>query len=320
MTQPEKNELTAAVWLSTYEDKQKLLLLRIAYFLRLPDGYADLGQSKLARYCNCSERHIKRVVRTLKADGVLGVQLIKEKAWHNRYALNLAALMARQSTRDLIQSPEDPITSPVSAGGQVGPLPDRSPSVGQVATPGGGPVKSQEGVLTVQSKEGKKESASADLIPDETPVEPRTEPPTPAKEWKPKYAKAEDVPETERAFYLTRRLFKCLGCPKHHEGNLRDWETELTPLVHQFDFPEMYNAIRWATVEDTNWPQYIRRPKNLVDNAEKIVDAYRAHLRGKATHERTVKQPAQAIARVKVNVAPSNYGTGKIELQGGEKL
>ena len=107
MTQPEKNELTAAVWLSTYENKQKLLLLRIAYFLRLPDGYADLGQSKLARYCNCSGRHVRRLQTKLEADGVLVTQLVNEKTWHNRYALNLAMLMTRQTTGDAIESGGD---------------------------------------------------------------------------------------------------------------------------------------------------------------------------------------------------------------------
>lgn len=85
------------------------------------------------------------------------------------------------------------------------------------------------------------------------------------------------------ASQLTDRTYtQTSGIPGFHL-NLSEWEREFDTLCDQFDFPELYEATRWAVEVDTNWPPTIRRPKNIVDNAAKIVDGYRAYQRGKAT-------------------------------------
>lgn len=151
--------------------------------------------------------------------------------------------------------------------------------------------------------------------PERPPVDEKPQPPA---DWKPQYEKPEDVPRAEQAFYLTRRLFACLGKPKNHLKSLPDWERQLTPLCDQFEFPEMYAAMKWATREDTFWSGVIKRAENWVKNADKIMDAYRAHLRGKATYERNKKQEAAKVDAKKQ--APSNYGTGQIKLEGTYEL
>ena len=160
--------------------------------------------------------------------------------------------------------------------------------------------------------------------PDAPQVSPEAEPKAKTPDaydpkWKPEYQKPEDVPREKQAFYLTRRLFKCLDSPKNYIPELKNWTRELNPLCDRFDFPEMYGAIKWAVREDTYWSQYIRRAANLVKNADKVMDAYRAQLRGKATHERFLKQ-VEAEKTKPTKTAPSNYGTGTIELQGGERI
>ena len=220
MTQPEKNELTAAVWLSTYENKQKLVLLRIAYFLRLPDGYADLGQSKLARYCNCSERHVRRLQTKLEADGVLVTQLVHEKTWHNRYALNLAMLMTRQTTGDAIESGGDQSRSG-------SPESDRSATPGPVKSARGGPVGSEEGVLssalTKHSTVPYRTDADAYLHNSETKPAATPEPaPAPsklainiAKEWGETYGLPNGDPVDFEKFLRKQGVE-----PKHSENEL----------------------------------------------------------------------------------------------------
>lgn len=196
---------------------------------------------------------------------------------------------------------------------------------------GSGP-RSEGGTPYSRSQENKTTRDAISTPDTETPDAPQVSPEAEPKaktpdasdpEWKPEYQKPEEVPREKQAFYLTRRLFRCLDSPKNYVPDLKDWERELDPLCDRFDFPEMYRAIKWAVREDTYWSQYIRRAANLVKNANKVMDAYRAHLRGKATHERFVKQAKDEKAKPApsaVKTAPSNYGTGKIELQGGEKL
>lgn len=126
-----------------------------------------------------------------------------------------------------------------------------------------------------------------------------------------------ELPAAEQPQHLTVHLWKCLGSPKHHAHELKDWEVELRPLCGQFDFPELYKATKWALCESPHWPQYIRRAANLVNNAAKIVDDYRASLRSKAVQARAkIRQPADTKKQ-----APSNYGTiGELDLKGMEKL
>jgi hypothetical protein len=174
MTKDEKNSITGAVWLSNYEDKYKLVLLRISYFLRLPEGYADLGQSKLARYCNCSERHVRRLQTKLEADGVLCTQLVNEKTWHNRYTLSLAALMARQSAADVIRSREDVIKSGKDQSGSGSQeSTDRSATPGLLKSATPGPVRSEDGVcsnaLTEQVKPANTMLPQAEAKPEPAP-------------------------------------------------------------------------------------------------------------------------------------------------------
>ena len=116
MTQEEKNDFVNAAWLSDYEGATKLVLVRIAYFLRLKEGYADIGQDRLARYASCLPRQVRRAVRTLKADGVLNVQLVKDKKFHNRYTLNLRALAKHEIplevSQDLLENGDDDLVGP----------------------------------------------------------------------------------------------------------------------------------------------------------------------------------------------------------------
>lgn len=125
----------------------------------------------------------------------------------------------------------------------------------------------------------------------------------------PKYNKPEDVPPEEQAFYLTRKLYRLLGQPKNHQSKLPEWERELGTLLGNFEFPELLKAMRWAIKEDTFWPKVIRRAESFVKNADKLMDAYCAHLRGKAAQERLPKQnaksdksPAMLFASQKENI------------------
>jgi hypothetical protein len=132
------------------------------------------------------------------------------------------------------------------------------------------------------------------------------------------YGKLEDVPRDDQPRILTSRLFLDLGSPKDKRKQLSDWQRDLDPLCDQYDFPLLCQAVRWAITESPHWPQYIRRAANVVKNAEKIVDAYRAAMRGRATYERSQKQAAQEVSKKKQ--APSNYGTGQIKLEGTYEL
>lgn len=127
MTREQKYELITAAWLSDYEGSAKLVLLRIAYFIREAEGFADIGQDRLARYASCKIRQVRRAIHKLKADGVLSVKLVKEKQWHNRYTLNLAALAKHEIplpvSHDLIES--------VNGGGLVGPVVEVSQDLGE---------------------------------------------------------------------------------------------------------------------------------------------------------------------------------------------
>jgi len=95
VTRDEKNALVNAAWQSRYEGTRKLLLMRLAYLTRLDGDYADPSQETLAAHCSCSVRMIKYHVAALKADGVLNVELVREKSWHNRYFLQRSALARR---------------------------------------------------------------------------------------------------------------------------------------------------------------------------------------------------------------------------------
>lgn len=97
MTKETKNELINAAWLSDYEGTRKLVLIRLAYFVRLVENFADPSQITLARYCSCSERQVRYHLDALKADGVLDWKLVKQNGFHNRYTLSLEALAKRQS-------------------------------------------------------------------------------------------------------------------------------------------------------------------------------------------------------------------------------
>jgi hypothetical protein len=133
------------------------------------------------------------------------------------------------------------------------------------------------------------------------------------------YSKLSDVPREDQARILTSRIFLDLGSPKDKAKQLPQWRDELDPLCDQYEFPLLCEAVRWAITEDVHWPQYIRRAANVVKNAESIVDAYRAHLRGKATYDRAKKQAASTVSEKKQ--APANYGgAATVELKGTRTL
>jgi hypothetical protein len=159
------------------------------------------------------------------------------------------------------------------------------------------------------------ESSPESETPDRPPVdvEPKATPPTPDL---PVYERAEDVPDFDKPRCLASRLWVCLGKPKHHEPKLRVWANDLRPCLEQFEFLEMWQAMRWATHEDTFWSGVIKGAANWAKNVEKIMDSYHAHLRGKANFERMQKQEEAK----KVKKAPANYGSGKIVLENVEEL
>ena len=144
--------------------------------------------------------------------------------------------------------------------------------------------------------------------PDRPPVDGKT------------YEKLEDVPRGDQARILTSRLYIDLGSPKEKRKQLSDWKRELEPLCDQYEFPLLCQAVRWAITESPHWPQYIRRAANVVNNAEKIVDAYRAKLRGDATYARSQKQTQEQDTKKIVKQAPSKYGNGQVVMEGSESL
>jgi hypothetical protein len=117
VTQEQKYEFINAAWFSDYEGVTKLVLIRIAYFLRLKEDFADIGQDRLARYASCKPRQVRRAVHQLKMDGVLNVHLVKDKKFHNRYTFNLRALKEHEIplevSQDLIKSAENDLVGPV---------------------------------------------------------------------------------------------------------------------------------------------------------------------------------------------------------------
>ena len=215
----------------------------------------------------------------------------------NKYEITVGSLIGGQvdagSTVDwrqpaVFSSPdESPVETPVTS-----PVASPVPSPPYSRTQDNKISRPQE--TSIHSSERASAMASPMISPEsETPTT-SDRPPVDGKT----YEKLEDVPREDQARILTSRLFLDLGSPKEKRKQLSDWKRELEPLCDQFEFPELCQAIRWAIKESPHWPQFIRRAGNLVskNNAEKIVDDYRAHIRGKATYERAQKQASEAAA------------------------
>ncbi len=125
MTQDEKNIIVNACWASPYEGTRKLVLIRLAYFLRRAGDYADPSQETLAKYCSCKSRLIRWHIAALAADGVVQVKLVKTTGvggFRNQYRIPLDAVKhwipTDEVTADLTPSPDLP-----EAGGHLSPHP-----------------------------------------------------------------------------------------------------------------------------------------------------------------------------------------------------
>lgn len=120
----------------------KLVLIALAERAHADGSDAYPSVKTLARYAQCSERTVQRVLRALVADGVVVVQEAHDRGHHRptTYAIDLQRLAALRSGRQTVTPPATPDPAPSDADlssddGRQTDTPD--PERGDTVSPGG---------------------------------------------------------------------------------------------------------------------------------------------------------------------------------------
>jgi hypothetical protein len=88
--------------------------------------------------------------------------------------------------------------------------------------------------------------------------------------------------------FLYGALYLALDKPRLSEEQRKEWVSDLQPLKGRSsqEYEEIAAAIEWAVKVHVEWPKYIRRMKNAVDNVDRILRDYRAEMRAKRNADR----------------------------------
>lgn len=88
--------------------------------------------------------------------------------------------------------------------------------------------------------------------------------------------------------FLYGALYLALDKPRLSDDQKKEWISDTLPLkgLSNTEYEELALALEWAVKVSPEWPKYIRRMKNVADNAERILRDYRAEMRAKRNADR----------------------------------
>jgi hypothetical protein len=93
-------------------------------------------------------------------------------------------------------------------------------------------------------------------------------------------------PKENAEIFLVNALYLALDKPTLSADQQAEWKSEAKKLTG--DPEEIASAFEWAINVSPEWPKYIRRMKNVVDNLDKILRDYRAEMRAKRNADRLI--------------------------------